>query len=105
MIDITLVSVPYTIIDVPPLGIAVLKGAVKSAGFRAHTIDLGMDLFNDIQRDRTLFNSLQEVFVYQNLSQDHHDERIDIIQRFIDRSAEKILSQPSRWIGISVFIY
>jgi hypothetical protein len=105
MIDITLVSVPYTIIDVPPLGIAVLKGAVKSAGFNARTIDLGMDLFNAVDRDRRVFNSLQEVFVYQNLASDHHDERIDIIQRFINQSAEKILSRPSRWIGISVFSY
>jgi len=105
MLDITLVSVPYTIIDVPPLGIAVLKGAVKSAGFRARTIDLGMDLFNDIGRDRSLFNSLQEIFVYQNQDQNHQDHRIDIIETFIAKSARKIVDCNSRWIGISVFSY
>lgn len=103
MHDIILISVPFTIIETPPLGIAVLKGAVESAGFRAKTIDLGMQLFNDCQRDKELFDSLQEYFI-----QPGFDDNLEIknkVSLFINTWATKLATMPSRYIGISVFSY
>jgi hypothetical protein len=103
MYDIILISVPFTIIETPPLGIAVLKGAVESAGFRAKTIDLGMQLFNACQRDKELFDSLQEYFI-----QPGFDDNIEIknkVSLFIDAWASELATMPSRYIGISVFSY
>ena len=103
MHDIVLLSVPFTIIEVPPLGIAVLKGAVESEGFRAKTYDLGMELFNQCGRNSELFDSLQEYFIQPDLDADLTIKKG--INDFLDKWAKQLASMPTRYIGISIFSY
>lgn len=103
MYDIVLVSVPFTIIQTPPLGIAVLKGAVASEGFSAKTIDLGMELFKACDNNQELFDSLQEYFI-----QPEFNENSDVrknVEQFINHWAHTLANMPCRYIGISVFSY
>ena len=101
MYDIVLVSVPYTIVETPPLGIAVLKGAVESQGFKSKTLDLGLELLRDCNHNRLLFDSLQEYFATPDLSVDHSLEFI--VSEFIDKWAKKLSELETTWLGISVF--
>jgi len=101
--DITLVSVPYTVVEGPPLGIAVLKGAVESEGFSCRTIDLGMELFKHCRMDRKFFDSVQHYFSAPNI--DSSPEVAQCVQEFITQWAVDIVDSNSRWIGISVFSY
>lgn len=100
---ITLVSVPYTIIEVPPLALAVLKGAVESHGCQCEIVDLGMDLFNRIDRDRSRFDELQAFFVDPRTTL--KKDNIDFIERTIEQWADQLISHDADWIGISVFSY
>lgn len=103
MHDIILVSVPYTVIESPPLGIAVLKGAVESEGFSCRTIDLGMELYKHVGRNRLVFNSFQEHFVKPDKDLDAHNR--ESLEKFIDHWAAYLSMVDARWIGISVFSY
>lgn len=62
MIDIVLASVPYTVIETPPLALGVLKGAVEAEGMSCRTIDLGMELFLHVDKQRELFEEVQAYF-------------------------------------------
>ena len=101
--DIILVSVPYTIIEVPPLGIAVLKGAIESEGFKAKTIDLGIELLKSCKNDSSIFNDLEMYFANEGVIQGQHTEVS--AQEFIDDWSFVLANASARWIGISVFSY
>ena len=103
MKDITLVSVPYTVVEGPPLGIAVLKGAVESEGFSCKTIDLGMELYKHCRMDRKFFDSVQHYFSAPNI--DGLPDITQCVQEFINQWAVDLVDSNSRWIGISVFSY
>jgi hypothetical protein len=99
--DITLIFVPFTLIDLPPLGIAVLKGAIESQGFRVKTIDLGMDLFKSCHRDRDRFESLQEYFISPAFK--GHQQDKDFINTFLDKWATSLAQNHAKFLGFSVF--
>lgn len=101
MPDIVLISTPYTIKEIPPLSLAVLKGAVEYEGFSAKTIDLGMELFKELDKDLSLFDCYQRYFAEYTLSDDI-EARAD---KFLESWANRLLSYNSKWIGISVFSY
>ena len=101
MIDIAIVSVPYTIIEVPPLALAVLKGAIEAEGMKCKTYDLGMELFVHMNRDRRLFEDVQLYFYEPD--QVDKNENADIAVQFIDMWAKKLIELDTKWIGISVF--
>jgi hypothetical protein len=103
MYDIVLISVPYTIVESPPLGIAVLKGAVESYGFKCLTLDLGLELLKDCNHDRSIFDSLQEYFSTPDMSIDPDAEFLT--SEFIEKWAVKLSALDTTWIGISVFSY
>jgi anaerobic magnesium-protoporphyrin IX monomethyl ester cyclase len=101
MYNIVLVSLPFTSPEVPPLGIAVLKGAVEHAGFKCKTLDLGFELFKKCNFDQDLFDSIQEYWINPKFDK---DERLPTqVQEFINEWSVKLLSFNSTWIGFSVF--
>lgn len=102
MDDITLISVPYTVIENPPLGISVIKGALQSQGLTCTTMDLGMELYLHCKKDRRFFDSVQE-YLYSNITD--RQEIIATVQNFVDHWANELVERKSRWIGISVFSY
>ena len=103
MQNIILVSVPFTIVETPPLGIAVLKGAIESAGLSCKTIDLGMELYKHCNKDRELFERTQGYFVIPNLQNDTVISQS--VLDFINHWAEQIAAMDTEWIGFSVFSY
>lgn len=102
MYNIIIASVPYTILEVPPLALAVLKGAIESEGFTCRTVDLGMELFKDLGKDEKYFEKIQENFVSPETF--GNDKTLkEKINDFIGKWATRLLSAQSDWIGISVF--
>lgn len=101
MYDIALVSVPYTIIEVPPLALAVLKGAIQAEGMSCQTYDLGMELYLEMNKNRSLFEDIQLYFHQPDFVE--NQQYIDLNLKFIDKWAKKLVDLESKWIGISVF--
>lgn len=100
MYDITIVAVPYTIVEVPPLAPAVLKGAVESQGFKCYTLDLGLELFKYCNRDRKWFNNIQKYFT----APDSVDSLVaEHVNKFLDQWVDKLVNLETRWLGFSVF--
>jgi len=97
MYDIIFLSIPYANITIPPLGISVLNGVVKSHGYDSRCIDLSMELSKEcVDCD---FESLQ-------LSLITPESDIDpVLAEFFDRWADKIVAMQPRYIGISVFSF
>jgi radical SAM superfamily enzyme YgiQ (UPF0313 family) len=97
MYDIIFLSIPYANITIPPLGISVLNGVVKSHGYESRCIDLSMELSKEcVNCD---FESLQ-------LSLITPESEIDpVLEEFFDRWADKIVAMQPRYIGISVFSF
>jgi hypothetical protein len=102
MEDITLISVPYTVVENPPLGIAVLKGAIESEGFSCTTMDLGMALYLHCGQDRLFFDLVQQ---YLSLNTVSEPRVLAVVEEFIEHWAQQLVSRSSRWIGISVFSF
>ena len=88
MYNIALVSVPYTIIEVPPLALAVLKGAIEAEGLTCKTYDLGMELFVHMNRNRRLFEDVQLYFYEPDAVT--NQENTNIALKFIDDWAKKM---------------
>jgi len=103
MNNITLASVPSALIDNPPLGIAVLKGAIESEGFTCTTLDLGMDLYVRCNKDRTLFDLVQQYFYSPITIVDHNVTTM--VEESINCWAVDLVNRNSQWIGFSVFSY
>ena len=101
MYNIALVSVPYTIIEVPPLALAVLKGAIEAEGLTCKTYDLGMELFVHMNRNRRLFEDVQLYFYEPDAVT--NQENTNIALKFIDDWAKKLIDLNTEWIGISLF--
>ncbi len=101
MYDIAIVSVPFTVIEVPPLALAVLKGSVEHHGYSCKTYDLGMELFLSVKKERLLFEDVQLYFYQPDLVTDAEHKQLAI--NFIDTWARKLISLDTSWIGISVF--
>jgi len=104
MYDIILVAVPYTHIAVPPLALAVLKGAVESDGLAAKTLDLGMELYKLLDCDLEKFEKIQDYFIVGDRTK-YNQSELDLIDQFINDSAEKLANYPSRYLGISIFSF
>jgi len=112
MIDFLIVSVPILDLQYPPSSPAILKACVKSAGYKAKTLDLNLLLFQ-LCGNKEKFYSIQYNFEnissYENKSTDYidifFDNDKDIIRRWVKESVKKIKSANPRWLGISVFSY
>jgi radical SAM superfamily enzyme YgiQ (UPF0313 family) len=100
MLDIVLVSVPFTQLENPPLALAVLKGAIQAEGLTCKTFDVGMELYKHVDNNLTKFNDLQHYFYEEDpISEDN----AKIISDFLDLWARNIVDMNPRWVGFSVF--
>ena len=97
MYDIIFLSIPYANITIPPLGISVLNGVVKSNGYKSRCIDLSMELSKEcVDHD---FESLQLSLITPEADID------PVLVEFFNRWADKIIAMQPRYIGISVFSF
>lgn len=99
MLDIIFLSIPYANISIPPLGISVLNGVVKSHGFQSRCIDLSMELSKECAASNQDFESLQ-------LSLITPESDIDpLLATFFDQWVDRIISMRPTYVGISVFSF
>lgn len=99
MLDIVLLSVPYSNITVPPLGIAVLNGVLLSHGYKSKCVDLSMQLNKQCDIDGKDFEPTQWSLVVPN------PDTVDYLNNYFDKQADAVLALQPRFIGISVFSY
>ena len=101
MVDMLLLSVPYSDMSYPPCGPAVLKGIAESQGYSILTRDVGVDFFDFMAQYPELDPGT--VMISWLNGYDEFHEHYDVIQRFYDTVVDNIMSTKCRYLGISVF--
>ena len=99
MTDILFCSLPYTNLDYIYNAPAILKGVVVANGYRAHTRDLGVELFKFCNSDLEKFYRVQQYFLTDN------SEHTDLIDEFYNKFIDSIKDDPPRYIGFSVLSF
>ena len=99
MYDIILVSVPYSNITVPPLGISVLSGVLNYHGYKSKCIDLSMELHKQCHVNNRVFESVQLALVTPEGDID------PFVDDFLQNQVKEILKLKPKYIGISVFSF
>ena len=99
MYDIILVSVPYSSITTPPLGISVLGGVLNYHGYKSKCLDLSMMLYKECEKNDKNFESVQLSLVTPS-------EKTDpFVEEFLQEKVKEILEYKPKYIGISVFSF
>lgn len=99
MYDIILVSVPYSNIATPPLGISVLSGVLNYHGYKSKCIDLSMNLYKACFKNNKNFDSVQSALVTPESDID------PFVNDFFQQQVKEIISLKPKYIGISVFSF
>ena len=70
--SITLVASPRTANHMPSPALAALKPCVENAGFNCYTIDLNIELYNDLKEHYSVYGEIDNYFQtdFRYLSQD-----------------------------------
>lgn len=115
--SITLVASPRTSNSMPSPALAALKPCVENAGYRCYTIDLNIELFNDLKHHYSVYGEVDNYFQtdFRYLSQDIldlepltkmkyslSDDALALYKEHLNRWADHILNQKTEWIGISL---
>ena len=115
--SITLVASPRTANHMPSPALAALKPCVENAGFSCYTIDLNIELYNEIKHYHSVYGEVDNYFQtdFRYLSQDIldlepltrmkyslSDDALELYQQHLNKWADHILNQNSDWIGISL---
>ena len=101
MYDIIFCTLPVMSIDQIYSAPALLKGIVKSAGFRSRTFDFVIDLNKFCNKNSEQFSRIQNYFVTQNLFLNQDDQ--DILNKWYNHVATTLQSIDTKYIGFSVF--
>ena len=102
MIDLVICALPPGVLNRAPAAPSVLQSCVEQAGFRARSLDLGLDYFIE-QCNRNLEQHRSLSATWQGLT-DFDPERSDI-KHWIDSSVKKIKQLDPKWAAFSVFSY
>jgi len=118
MSSITIVAVPRTALHMPSPALAVLKSSVESSGHKCNTIDLNIELYNDLKdkhfsQYKTIDNYFQTDLRYLlqdsnnldsliNKRYDLDSSSLQVYNTFLKTWAKIILDTNTDWIGISV---
>jgi len=103
MYDIVIATVPYSNIEVIPLGPAVLKGIAEYEGFKVKTLDLGMELFKQCEYNKPYFEHLETYYIENEYALTN--DELDILDTFVSKWAQELVSMDTVHLGISVFSY
>lgn len=99
MLDLLLVNVPVSYQSVPPLALAVLKGAVVSNGFCCRTLDLGPRLGQHL--DPVTRDTFQLYCI--NPTEMQSEMYAPMLEETVAHWVTEILAYDARWVGFSVF--
>ncbi len=100
MHDIVFLFVPYADVSLPPLGISVLSGVVKSHGYKSYCIDLAMKLQQEcIAANKNFENTQLSLLSPESTIID------PFVEEFFDRWIQTVLDLKPRYIGISIFSF
>ena len=115
--SITLVASPRTANHMPSPALAALKPCVENAGFNCYTIDLNIELYNDLKEHYSVYGEIDNYFQtdFRYLSQDIldlepltkmkyslSDNALELYTQHLDKWADCILEKDNEWIGISL---
>ena len=101
MYDIIFCTLPVVAIDQIYSAPALLKGIVKSAGFKSRTFDFGIDLYKFCNKNLEQFARIQNYFVAQNLLLIKEDQVV--LQNWYEYVATTLQTTDTKYIGFSVF--
>lgn len=101
MYDIIFCTLPVVAIDQIYSAPALLKGIVKSAGFKSRTFDFGIDLYKSCNKNLEQFTRIQNYFVTQNLLLTKEDQVV--LHNWYDHVATTLQTTDTKYIGFSVF--
>jgi hypothetical protein len=98
--DMLLINIPWSDMDVPFCGPAILKGIADSAGYDIRTRDFNIDFkFKFCNGHQRTFERLQDYFI--SVPNDHDDK--SLIYKYYDYVIEEICKVNAKYLGISVF--
>jgi radical SAM superfamily enzyme YgiQ (UPF0313 family) len=100
MLDIVFCNLPYSNLEHINSAPAILKGVVTQEGYSAKTIDFGCELLKLCDNDPGRFYQIQEYFI---VGEYNKTENLDTINKFYDLVINWFKTNPSRYIGITVF--
>jgi radical SAM superfamily enzyme YgiQ (UPF0313 family) len=102
-VDIIFCAIPFSELDHIYSAPAILRGVVESEGYTAKTIDFGLELFNLCNRDKAMFDNIQQYFHIMNpiLS----ELEFNILQTWKSNIIKFVKDHPSRYYGISILSY
>tara|TARA_B100001094_G_scaffold13134_1_gene11521 strand:- start:2546 stop:3985 length:1440 start_codon:yes stop_codon:yes gene_type:complete len=101
----------------PSPALAALKSCVQNAGYNCYTIDLNIELYDDLKQNHKVYGEVDNYFQtdFRYLSQDISDlepliemkyslsdDALELYQKHLNRWADYILDQGNEWIGISL---
>lgn len=98
MLDIVIVTVPGTLVQMPQAAPALLKASIELAGFTCKTLDLNINFYKTVKK-----SSLTELENF--FSTGYNQEVKDQADIFIKKWAKEISNIGPKYVGISVFTY
>ena len=102
MKDIIFCSLPYSNLDYIYSAPAILKGVAQQNNFTATTVDFGVELSKLCSEDKALFYRIQNYFISPGNAELNQYE-LDILDQFFDLVVTYFKTNPSKFIGVSVF--
>lgn len=100
MYDICIASIPHIAYNLPPAAPALLKGHLEGQGFTVLTKDYNIAFKHRINDDEALYKIIEYWF---NNKFALSDELNKVYHLILDEFARDYISEPTRWLGISVF--
>lgn len=101
MYDIIFCTLPVVAIDQIYSAPALLKGIVKSAGFKSRTFDFGIDLYKFCNKNLEQFTRIQNYFITRNIVLIEEDQ--NTLDKWYEYVAITLQSTNTKYIGFSVF--
>tara|TARA_B110000503_G_scaffold51124_1_gene82645 strand:- start:11474 stop:13645 length:2172 start_codon:yes stop_codon:yes gene_type:complete len=98
--DMLLINIPWSDVDVPYCGPAILKGIADSAGYDIRTRDFNIDLkFKFCNGQTRTFENLQDYFLSVPSDRDNKS----LIYKYYDYIIDEVSKVNAKHLGISVF--
>ncbi len=100
--DITLTICPFCELETPPIGIAILRSALRRQGLTARVIDLNAEELAAAEPDRRLLWDRQR-YLMDLMDPARFVRLLPELDPILERCVARLLSTPARFIGFSTF--
>ena len=97
----TFVFLPFCKIDAMPMAPALLKAICDNNGLKTTTMDLNIE--TQLAYKDTGYST--EIEKYMMFFSEMSEEAHDWYHRYVEKTAKKLISMKSNWIGLSLLSY